>query len=243
MRIIPAIDIIDGKCVRLTQGDYEQKKVYNEDPLEVALEFQDHGIRYLHLVDLDGAKSKRIVNHQILEKLSTRTDLSIDFGGGIKTDEDIRIAFDCGAQQVTGGSIAVKDPDLFMGWLDSYGPDKIILGADSRDGFISTDGWLKSSDRHLLEFVQEYFDRGVRRVISTDIGRDGMLQGPATELYEHMLKSIPELKLIASGGISDISELPALAQIGCEGVIIGKAIYEGRISLSQLVNFKAKTDS
>ena len=243
MRIIPAIDIIDGKCVRLTQGDYDQKKVYNEDPLEVALEFEDNGIHYLHLVDLDGAKSKRIVNHQVLERLATKTGLSIDFGGGIKTDQDIRIAFECGAQQVTGGSVAVKDPDLFVGWLHAYGPEKIILGADSRDGYISTDGWLEASDRDLLQFVQEYFDKGVRRVISTDISRDGMLQGPATELYNQMLTAIPDLKLIASGGISDISELPALAAVGCEGVIIGKAIYEGRISLQQLVNFNEKTDS
>lgn len=237
MRIIPAIDIIDGKCVRLTQGDYNQKTVYNEDPLEVALEFEDHGIRYLHLVDLDGAKSSQIVNYKVLERIASKTDLSIDFGGGIKSDQDIRIAFESGASQVTAGSVAVKDRDLFVSWLKRYGPKKIILGADSRDGYISTDGWLKSSDRSLMEFVNDYFDLGIRQVISTDIGRDGMLQGPATELYRNMLTNISGLKLIASGGISSIDELPELAQMGCDGVIIGKAIYEGRISLQQLVNF------
>ena len=243
MRIIPAIDIIEGKCVRLTQGDYDQKTVYNEDPLEVAKEFEDHGINYLHLVDLDGAKSSRIVNYKVLERLATKTNLQIDFGGGIKTDQDIRIAFESGAHQITGGSIAVKDKDLFLKWLDHYGPDKIILGADSRDGYISTDGWLKSSELSLLDFVQDYVNRGIRQVISTDISRDGMLQGPATALYENMISAVPDLKLIASGGISHIDELPELARIGCEGVIIGKAIYEGRISLKQLVNFSSKSQS
>lgn len=241
MRIIPAIDIIEGKCVRLTQGDYDQKTVYNEDPLEVAKEFEDHGINYLHLVDLDGAKSSRIVNYKVLERLATKTNLQIDFGGGIKTDQDINIAFESGAHQITGGSIAVKDKDLFLKWLDHYGPDKIILGADSRDGYISTDGWLKSSELSLLDFVQGYVNRGIKRVISTDISRDGMLQGPATALYENMISAVPDLKLIASGGISHIDELPELARIGCEGVIIGKAIYEGRISLKQLVNFSSKS--
>ena len=243
MRIIPAIDIIEGKCVRLTQGDYDQKTVYNEDPLEVAKEFEDHGINYLHLVDLDGAKSSRIVNYKVLERLATKTNLQIDFGGGIKTDQDINIAFESGAHQITGGSIAVKDKDLFLKWLDHYGPDKIILGADSRDGYISTDGWLQSSELSLLDFVQGYVNRGIRQVISTDISRDGMLQGPATALYENMILAVPDLKLIASGGISHIDELPELARIGCEGVIIGKAIYEGRISLKQLVNFSSKSQS
>ena len=243
MRIIPAIDIIEGKCVRLTQGDYDQKTVYNEDPLEVAKEFEDHGINYLHLVDLDGAKSSRIVNYKVLERLATKTNLQIDFGGGIKTDQDINIAFESGAHQITGGSIAVKDKDLFLKWLDHYGPDKIILGADSRDGYISTDGWLKSSELSLLDFVQGYVNRGIKRVISTDISRDGMLQGPATALYQNMISAVPDLKLIASGGISHIDELPELARIGCEGVIIGKAIYEGRISLKQLVNFSSKSQS
>ena len=243
MRIIPAIDIIEGKCVRLTQGDYDQKTVYNEDPLEVAKEFEDHGINYLHLVDLDGAKSSRIVNYKVLERLATKTNLQIDFGGGIKTDQDINIAFESGAHQITGGSIAVKDKDLFLKWLDHYGPDKIILGADSRDGYISTDGWLQSSELSLLDFVQDYVNRGIRQVISTDISRDGMLQGPATALYENMISAVPDLKLIASGGISHIDELPELARIGCEGVIIGKAIYEGRISLKQLVNFSSKSQS
>ena len=237
MRIIPAIDIIDGKCVRLTQGDYSTKKVYGEDPLEVAYQFQDAGIRHLHLVDLDGARSKHIVNYRVLERIALKTELSIDFGGGLKSDEDLRIAFESGASQITGGSIAVSEPAVFKRWLDSYGPDKIILGADARQGKIAVSGWEKESDQEILPFISNYLDQGVRYVISTDIEKDGMLQGPSMDLYTSLIEALPEIKLITSGGISEFDELPRLAEIGCEGVIIGKAIYENRITLKQLEHF------
>ena len=237
MRIIPAIDIIDGKCVRLSKGDYDTKKIYNENPLEVAKEFEDHGIQYLHLVDLDGAKSRHIVNHKVLEQIATKTNLKIDFGGGLKTNEDLRIAFECGANQITGGSIAVKDPDIFMFWLQKYGSNKIILGADANNEKIAVSGWLEESDQELIPFIQQYQQEGVSYVICTDISKDGMLQGPSFDLYQRILESTRDLKLIASGGISEFDELPKLAAIGCEGTIIGKAIYENRISLKQLERY------
>ena len=237
MRIIPAIDIIDGKCVRLSQGDYNSKKIYNENPLEVAKEFQEHGIQYLHLVDLDGAKSKHIVNHKVLEKIATHTSLKVDFGGGLKSDEDLKIAFDSGAYQITGGSIAVKEPEIFFSWLEKFGVEKIILGADAKNEKVAVSGWLEESKEDLLPFIQKYSDKGVSYVICTDISKDGMLEGPSFELYQKILDQDQQLKLIASGGIATFEDLPRLKEIGCEGAIIGKAIYENRISLKQLEEF------
>ncbi len=237
MRIIPAIDIIEGKCVRLSKGDYATKKIYNESPLEVAKEFEAHGIKYLHLVDLDGAKSKHIVNHKVLEQIAVQTKLNIDFGGGLKRDEDLRIAFESGANQVTGGSIAVKDKEVFLGWLAQYGADKIILGADAKDEKVVVSGWLEESKEDLVPFIQGYQKNGIAYVICTDISKDGMLEGPSFELYRKILNKAPNLKLIASGGISTFDELPKLAEIGCEGTIIGKAIYENRIRLKQLEDY------
>lgn len=241
MRIIPAIDIIDGKCVRLSKGDYSTKKVYNENPLEVAKEFEAHGIQYLHLVDLDGAKSKHIVNHKILDTIASKTSLKIDFGGGLKTNEDLKIAFESGANQITGGSIAVKNKDTFLGWLQEYGPDKIILGADAMDEKVAVSGWMEESEEELIPFIQMYQAEGIIYVICTDISKDGMLEGPSFDLYEKILavtsSGVEKIKLIASGGISTFDELPKLAEMGCEGTIIGKAIYEGRISMKQLENF------
>ena len=240
MRIIPAIDILGGKCVRLTKGDYATTKIYNEDPLEVAKAFENSGIEYLHLVDLDGAKSNGIVNHAILEQIASKTSLKIDFGGGLKSDEDVRIAFECGANQITGGSIAVKQPEVFEKWIKNFGADKIILGADVNKGKIAVSGWQEESSEALLPFVQKYLTKGIEYVVCTDISKDGMLEGPGFDLYAKILKNTPNLKLIASGGISKIEELPTLAELGCEGVIIGKAIYENRISLPQLEHFILK---
>lgn len=262
MRIIPAIDIIDGKCVRLSKGDYDTKKIYNEHPLEVAKEFEAHGIQYLHLVDLDGAKSKHIVNHKVLEQISKQTSLKIDFGGGLKTDDDLRIAFESGASQITGGSIAVKDPDTFLGWIEKHGSNKIILGADAMDEKVAVSGWQEESKEELIPFIQSYQTKGIQYVICTDISKDGMLEGPSFELYAKILNSsnniskrsiqaqsgtnkdlstalkvTSNIKLIASGGISTFDELPELAEMGCEGTIIGKAIYENRISLKQLETY------
>jgi len=237
MRIIPAIDIIDGKCVRLSKGDYSTQKVYNEDPLEVAKQFEGHGIQFLHLVDLDGARSKHIVNHKVLEKIASKTSLNIDFGGGIKSDEDVRMAFESGANQLTGGSVAAKSPALFKQWLSAYGPEKIILGADAKDRCIATHGWEQTSDLDVIDFVKDYKNQGVSYVICTDVSKDGMLQGPSFELYKELLDEISNIKLIASGGISTFDELPTLAAMGCEGVIIGKAIYENRISLKTLEEY------
>lgn len=243
MRIIPAIDIIEGKCVRLSKGDYSTKKIYNENPLEIAKQYEDHGIEYLHLVDLDGAKASHIVNYKVLEQIAKKTNLKIDFGGGLKTDEDLRIAFESGAGQITGGSIAVKNPKVFTNWLSKYGADKIILGADANNEKIAISGWQEESDEDLIPFVKNYMTKGVQYVICTDIAKDGMLEGPSFELYKKMLKechserSEESLKLIASGGISKFDELPKLAELGCEGTIIGKAIYENKISLKQLEDF------
>lgn len=237
MRIIPAIDIIEGKCVRLSKGDYSTKKVYNEHPLEVAKAFEGVGIEYLHLVDLDGAKSKHIVNYKVLEQIASQTNLKIDFGGGLKSDQDLRIAFESGARQITGGSIAVKEPEVFKGWLHSYGADKIILGADAKDEKVAISGWLESSKEDLIPFIKAYQKEGVKYVICTDISKDGMLEGPSFELYSRILEQVPEINLIASGGISHFDELGKLASMGCEGTIIGKAIYENRISMKQLEEF------
>ncbi|QQX76134.1 MULTISPECIES: 1-(5-phosphoribosyl)-5-[(5-phosphoribosylamino)methylideneamino]imidazole-4-carboxamide isomerase [Aequorivita] len=237
MRIIPAIDIIDGKCVRLSKGDYSTKKIYNENPLEVAKQFEAHGIEYLHLVDLDGAKSKHIVNHKVLEEIAINTTLKIDFGGGLKTSNDLRIAFECGANQITGGSIAVKSPETFNDWLQTFGSEKIILGADAKDEKVAISGWMEASNLEVIPFIQKYMESGIEYVICTDISKDGMLQGPSFDLYEKIITETKIVKLIASGGISTFEELPKLAEIGCEGVIIGKAIYENRINLKQLENY------
>lgn len=237
MRLIPAIDLIDGQCVRLSKGDYDTKKVYNEDPLEVARAFEGSGIEYLHLVDLDGAKSKHIVNHKILESIATKTDLKIDFGGGLKSDKDLKIAFECGAHQITGGSVAVNNKSLFLNWLSEYGSDKIILGADAKDGKIVTGGWKESSDLEIESFIKGFLEEGIDYVISTDISKDGMLKGPSVDLYRSILDNNPDIKLIASGGISNLQDLEDVYEIGCEGVIIGKAIYENRISLKELEHF------
>jgi len=234
MRIIPAIDIIEGKCVRLSKGDYSTKKIYNEDPLEVAQEFEDAGLQYLHLVDLDGAKEKHIVNWRVLEKLAGKTKLEIDFGGGIKSDDDLRIAFECGARQITGGSIAVKEPVTFTSWITKYGAEKIILGADAHEGKIAVSGWQESSENEIGQFIQDYVDKGIEYVISTDIAKDGMLEGPSFELYRNLLESMPELKLIASGGVSSMDDLYQLKELNLDGAIVGKAIYEGRINLFEL---------
>lgn len=237
MDIIPAIDIIDGKCVRLSQGDYDRKIVYNENPLEVALEFEAHGIKRLHLVDLDGAKANHIVNYKVLESLASRTSLVIDFGGGLKTDDDLRIAFECGASMITGGSIAVKSPDVFESWITNYGSDKIILGADVKEEKIAVSGWTESTEKDLFPFLSDYNKKGINKVICTDISKDGMLLGPSTELYKKILKSFPELYLVASGGVSSMKDLEVLAEAGLPAVIFGKAIYEGRILLKELSVF------
>jgi phosphoribosylformimino-5-aminoimidazole carboxamide ribotide isomerase len=249
MRIIPAIDIIEGKCVRLSKGDYTTKKIYNKNPLEVAKKFEAHGIQYLHLVDLDGAKSQHIVNYKVLEQIALKTSLKIDFGGGLKSDEDLKIAFESGAHQITGGSIAVKKPEVFKSWIQKYGHQKIILGADVNNEKIAISGWQEDSENELIPFIKNYQKEGIEYVICTDISKDGMLQGPAFKLYEKIIKSCSvisnesekSLKLIASGGISSFEELPKLAELGCDGTIIGKAIYERKISLKQLENYIINT--
>ena len=241
MRIIPAIDIIEGKCVRLTKGDYNTKKIYNENPLEVAKEFEAAGIQYLHIVDLDGAKANKIINHKTLEQIASKTNLKIDFGGGLKSDKDLEIAFNSGANQITGGSIAVKNPIIFESWIAKFGAEKIILGADfypdTKGGKIATNGWQEKSELVLIPFIQSYQKKGIHYLICTDISKDGMLQGPSFDIYSEILSETTNLKLIASGGISTFDEIPKLASIGCEGVIIGKAIYENKIELKSLMNF------
>ena len=237
MRIIPAIDIIDGQCVRLTKGDYDTKKVYNENPLEVAKLFEGSGIEHLHVVDLDGAKASHIVNYKVLERIATKTNLKIDFGGGLKSNEDLKIAFESGANQITGGSIAVKSPEVFKNWIDIYGSEKIILGADCNNEKIAISGWQEESDLEVIPFINEYQSKGISYVICTDISKDGMLEGPSFELYKRILINVKGIKLIASGGISKYDELPLLQEMGFEGVIVGKAIYENRISLKQIEQF------
>ena len=237
IELIPAIDIIDGKCVRLSQGDYNTRKVYNENPVEVAKEFEANGIRRLHVVDLDGAKSSHVVNYRVLDMIASRTSLIIDFGGGIKTDEDLLIAFENGAQMVTLGSIAVKKPDLFKKWLQQYGSGKIILGADVKDNHISINGWKEESQQELIPFLTDYTNEGVRKVLCTDISRDGMLQGPSIELYKQMMKEFPEMHLIASGGVSCLQDIIDLDEARIPAVVFGKALYEGRITLKDLTRF------
>jgi phosphoribosylformimino-5-aminoimidazole carboxamide ribotide isomerase len=237
IEIIPAIDLIDGKCVRLSQGDYNQKTVYNENPLEVAKMFEAAGIRRLHLVDLDGAKAKHIVNHKILEEIATNTKLIIDFGGGLKSDEDLEIAFNSGASMVTGGSIAVKQRDTFLKWLEKYGAEKIILGADAKNGNIAVSGWLETTELPVIEFISEYHKNGILKVISTDISRDGMLSGPAFDLYSEIMETLPKVEIIASGGIATMDDILKLNEMGVPGVITGKAIYENRITLEEIERF------
>jgi phosphoribosylformimino-5-aminoimidazole carboxamide ribotide isomerase len=234
IELIPAIDIIDAQCVRLTKGDYDQKTVYGS-PLEMAREFERIGYKRLHMVDLDGAKSKHIVNSSVLHRITSETQLTIDFGGGIKTDEDIRIAFDCGAQMVTIGSIAVTQPDLFMKWVKEYGADRLILGADVRNGKISINGWKEDSQEDLLPFLRKYIDAGVKNVLCTEISKDGTLQGPAIDLYKRVMEEYPSLHLIASGGVSSIDDIKALDAAGIPAVVFGKAIYEGKIDLHELI--------
>ena len=235
--IIPAIDLIEGKCVRLTKGDYSSKKIYNEDPLEVAKGFEAHGIKRLHLVDLDGAKAKKVINFDVLERISKGTSLQIDFGGGVQSDDDIRRVFDLGAAQVTGGSIAVKNRALFETWLSRFGGAKIILGADARDGKIAVSGWEEDTETDIFDFISSYLKNGVQYTISTDVQKDGLLQGPSIKLYEEMHQKFPDLHIIASGGVAEFQDLVDLRSLGIYGVIVGKAIYEGRISLKQIEQF------
>jgi phosphoribosylformimino-5-aminoimidazole carboxamide ribotide isomerase len=239
MRIIPAIDIIDGKCVRLTKGDYSTKKIYSESPLEVAKQFEAAGIEYLHLVDLDGAKAEQIINFKVLEQIASKTNLKIDFGGGIRTNEDLHIAFNSGAKQITGGSIAVNNTKMFEGWLEKYGGTKIILGADCKNGKIAISGWQEESALEVVPFIQNYQKKSIQYVICTDVSKDGMLEGPSVDLYKKIIDSCSNsngqaVKLIASGGVSCIEDINLLEDIGCEAVIIGKALYEGKVSLKDL---------
>lgn len=235
--IIPAIDIIDGKCVRLTQGDYLQKKIYNENPLEVALEFESIGIKRLHLVDLDGAKLGKIVNYKVLENIASNTSLIIDFGGGIKTDEDIETVFNYGADLATVGSIAVKNKNLFFSWIKKYGAEKIFLGADVKDEKIAVGGWLETTNISIYNFIEENLAQGIQHVFCTDISKDGLLQGASMKLYKNMISKFPNLNLTASGGVAQISDLEELKNIGCTAAIVGKAIYEGRITVEELKRF------
>jgi phosphoribosylformimino-5-aminoimidazole carboxamide ribotide isomerase len=234
MEIIPAIDIIDGKCVRLTQGDYSQKKIYNEHPLEVARQFEDAGLRRLHLVDLDGAKTGAVRNWKVLETIAGKTALIVDFGGGIKTAADVDIVFNSGATLATVGSIAVKDGPLFVSWLQEYGAERFLLGADVKNEKIAVSGWLETTDRWVYDFIREFIEKGVRQIFCTDVSKDGLLQGPALELYKNIVGKFPELYFIASGGVGGMDDVARLEEVGCKGVIIGKAIYEGRIALNEL---------
>jgi phosphoribosylformimino-5-aminoimidazole carboxamide ribotide isomerase len=242
IELIPAIDLINGKCVRLTQGDYHTKKVYKEDPLEAAKLFEEYGLRRLHVVDLDGARKGRIVNYRALERIASHTSLIIDFGGGLTHEDDLEIAFESGAQMVTGGSIAVKNPGMFTSWIDKYGPQKIILGADARNNNIAVSGWEETTEKEILPFIREYYDKGITKVISTDISRDGMLEGPAIDLYKTIKEAFPSLYVIASGGVSSVTDIEKLEEAGIPGVIFGKAIYEGRIQLKELIRFTDNYD-
>lgn len=234
MEIIPAIDIIDGKCVRLTEGDYAQKKVYNENPLEVAKSFEDAGIKRLHLVDLDGAKVGKVTNWKVLESIATNTQLVIDFGGGIKKETDLKIVFDSGAALATIGSLAVKEPALFETWLKQYGETRFLLGADVKGENIAIGGWLETTNETIIEFIHKYISKGITQLFCTDISKDGKLEGPSIELYQKIIEQFPELYFIASGGVSSMQDIDELRLIGCSGVIVGKAIYEGRIKISEL---------
>ena len=237
IELIPAIDIIDGKCVRLSQGDYSSKQIYHTHPVEVAKEFESYGIKRLHIVDLDGAASHHVVNYRILEQIASRTSLVIDFGGGIKSDEDLIIAFDNGAQMVTLGSVAVKQPELFSRWLTQYGNEQIILGADVKNEKIAIAGWKEESSQELMPFLENYRSKGISKVLCTDISRDGMLEGPSTALYQQIMSAYPDLYLIASGGVSSIDDILKLHEIGVPAVVIGKALYEGRISIKELSRY------
>ncbi len=237
IEIIPAIDIIDGKCVRLSQGDYGQKTIYNENPLEVARMFEAAGLKRLHLVDLDGAKAHHIVNHHVLQNIASKTGLIIDFGGGLKSDEDLKIAFESGASMVTGGSIAVKSPETFLRWIEKFGAEKIILGADAKNEMIAVAGWQESTGTDIFSFINSWHSAGIRKIISTDISRDGMLMGSATELYKKILQSVPDVYLIASGGVSSMNDIYELQEAGIPAVITGKAIYEGRITMEEIERF------
>ena len=234
IEIIPAIDIIDGKCVRLSQGDYNRKTVYNENPLEVAKMFEAHGIKRLHVVDLDGAKAHRIINYKVLEQIATKTSLTVDFGGGLKTEDDLKIAFESGAKMITGGSIAVKDPQTFEHWIQTFGSERIILGADCKDKQIAVQGWQESTEWEIFSFIKTWEEKGINKVICTDISKDGMLEGPSTDLYKEILAENKELYLIASGGVSNMQDIEALEAAGIPAVIFGKAIYEGKIKLNDL---------
>jgi phosphoribosylformimino-5-aminoimidazole carboxamide ribotide isomerase len=234
MQIIPAIDLIDGKCVRLTQGDYSQKKIYNENPLEVAKEFEDAGIKRLHLVDLDGAKAGTVINFPVLEKIACQTKLEIDFGGGIKNDEDLDKIFSAGAKLAAVGSIAVKDPAKFFSWIDKYGSEKIFLGADVKEERIVVSGWLETTDISVFEFLSFNVLKGIKNIFCTDVAKDGLLQGPSIELYKNILRQFPGINLVASGGVSSVEDLKALERAGLSGVIVGKAIYENKIALAEL---------
>lgn len=237
IQIIPAIDIIDGKCVRLTQGDYSRKTVYNEDPVEIAKMFEDYGIKRLHTVDLDGAKSSHVINYKTIERIATATNLTIDFGGGIKSNSDIEIAFSSGAKLVTIGSIAVKRPELMIEWISNYGCERLILGADVKNGLISINGWKEEGNDELMPFIEKYIEHGINNVLCTDIARDGMLKGPSTDMYKKIMNSFPTLNLIASGGVSSVEDIYELNNAGIPSVVFGKAIYEGRITMKELSEF------
>ena len=234
MEIIPAIDIIDGKCVRLTEGDYAQKTIYNENPLEVAKSFADAGVKRLHLVDLDGAKAGKVTNWKVLESIASNTSLIIDFGGGIKTEADLKLVYESGASLATIGSLAVKDPDLFASWIAQYGADKFLLGADVKGEYIAIGGWLQVSEETIIQFIEKYIEKGIKQLFCTDISKDGKLEGPSLELYTKIVRQFPDLHFIASGGVSSMDDINALREIGCKGVIVGKAIYEGRIKIEEL---------
>lgn len=236
-QIIPAIDIIDAKCVRLTQGDYNQKTEYHSDPLEVAKMFEDNGVKRLHLVDLDGAREKQVVNYKVLNAIASKTNLAIDFGGGLQSDKDVQIAFDCGAQQITGGSIALKNPTLFFEWLNKYGSEKIILGADAKNRKIAVSGWQETSEIDIFEFITSYTNKGIKYVISTDVAKDGMMEGPSVDLYAQMAMLFPQLQIIASGGVSSMTDIDKLQALAIHGVIVGKAIYEGKITMADINKF------
>lgn len=237
IEFIPAIDIIDGKCVRLSQGKYDSQKVYNENPVEVAKEFEAYGISRLHVVDLDGAASHHVVNYRVLDRIASQTSLIIDFGGGVKSDEDLVIAFDNGAQMVTLGSIAVKQPELFCQWLEKYGEEKIILGADVKDNKIAISGWKEESTQELMPFLKNYIEKGINKVLCTDISRDGMLEGPSIPLYKDIMAAFPDIHLIASGGVSSIDDILKLHESGIPALVVGKALYEGKISLRELSRY------
>ncbi len=240
IQIIPAIDLIDGKCVRLTQGDYNQKTEYNNNPLEVAKAFEGAGIKRLHLVDLDGAKAKKIINHKVLESIASNTNLHIDFGGGLQSEEDLKIAFDAGAKQITGGSIAIKNEEMFTSWIEKFGPEKIILGADAKDKMIAVSGWQETTSVSVFDLIQKYTDKGIKYTISTDVAKDGLLKGPSFDLYQEMQDKFPSLHIVASGGVAFFDDILKLDEMGIFAVIVGKAFYEGNISLSDFEKYYSK---